>query len=161
MRAAFAVATMGECTDALLEEGFELLPGEGPVMAAYMDELAAGIVAETVVSVPPTVTQALLSHLEASRQYGTIEQCLVRMDLASVDIHNTMAACSRYHLHDARIALQAYALMQPAAPLQDLLEVRCAFPFCETVALAPSHALPRSRLGIVAHSPTTSLSWWR
>ncbi|XP_037068491.1 vacuolar protein sorting-associated protein 8 homolog [Pollicipes pollicipes] len=96
-----------------------------PEPAAYqllLEALLPHIVSGRLTAPPPLLMQQLVTHLEHQDQLQALEECLVRVELGSLDIHQVLPLCWRRGLYDAIIRIHTAGMGDYLSPLLELLD---------------------------------------
>lgn len=81
--------SLGEL-NSILDSVWNLVRLDSIAKGVYLDSLTESIEAGKISTIPPEILQALCAHLEAEDMLGILERILLRMDIATVDIHQVL-----------------------------------------------------------------------
>ncbi|KAL3622320.1 hypothetical protein CASFOL_033731 [Castilleja foliolosa] len=89
----------------------------------FLELLEPYILKDMLGSLPPGVMQALVEHYSERGWLQRIEQCVLHMDILSLDFNQIVRLCREHRLHCALIYLFNKGLDDFRAPLEELLVV--------------------------------------
>ncbi|GFQ05580.1 vacuolar protein sorting-associated protein 8 homolog [Phtheirospermum japonicum] len=89
----------------------------------FLELLEPYILKDMLGSLPPGVMQALVEHYSKRGWLQRIEQCVLHMDILSLDFNQIVRLCREHRLHCALIYLFNKGLDDFRAPLEELLVV--------------------------------------
>ncbi|KAK9788705.1 hypothetical protein WJX73_001767 [Symbiochloris irregularis] len=111
--------TLGQ-EEVLWQEVFPRFVRGGRV-GPFMQALIPCILSGTLTSLAPEVVQALVEHCVSTGQVDTVERCVLRLNIASLDI-NQVARLSRQHaLYSALTFIYTHALDDFVAPIAEFV----------------------------------------
>lgn len=124
--ACFSACTRMSEVDFLFEEVFEKF-SEASQEDVFFETLEPYILEETIMSMPPDVMQALITHYASHDRAGRLEDMLCRLNTSTFDIDKTVTLCKQYQLFDALIYVYNQALSDYISPLTEILELLNVF----------------------------------
>ncbi|EGG24943.1 RING zinc finger-containing protein [Cavenderia fasciculata] len=109
-------------TDFLFGEIFNYFVESGMV-ATILEFLEPYILHDRLVHLNPEVMQFMMNHYQEKGILLRAEQCLLHLDIASLDFHQTVVLCRKHHLYSALIYLYNRGLDDYITPLEDMMEL--------------------------------------
>ncbi|GAM21166.1 hypothetical protein SAMD00019534_043410 [Acytostelium subglobosum LB1] len=109
-------------TDFLFGEVFNYYVEAGMV-GTILELLEPYILRDRLTHLNPEVMQYLMSHYQERKVLSRAEQCLLHLDIASLDFHQTVILCRKHGLYSALIYLYNKGLDDYITPLEDMMEV--------------------------------------
>eukprot|EP01018_Ginkgo_biloba_P013146 Gb_27586 [translate_table: standard] len=109
-------------TDVLFESVFSKFVGVHHG-GTFLELLEPYILKDMLGGLPPEVMQALVEHYSRKGWLQRIEQCVLHMDIASLDFNQVVRLCREHGLYSALIYLFNRGLDDFKAPLEELLAV--------------------------------------
>ncbi|XP_049808749.1 vacuolar protein sorting-associated protein 8 homolog [Schistocerca nitens] len=109
--------------DLLFGKLWDTCSNDEGMKAVYLESLEPWLLNDRLRHVPPIISQQFVSHYENLGNLQTLEECLVHMDVASLDIHQVMGLCWSQGLYNAIIYIHNKALMDYVTPLQELMPI--------------------------------------
>ncbi|XP_022861232.1 vacuolar protein sorting-associated protein 8 homolog isoform X2 [Olea europaea var. sylvestris] len=91
--------------------------------AQHKELLEPYILKDMLGSLPPAIMQALVEHYSEKGWLQRVEQCVLHMDILSLDFNQVVRLCREHRLHGALIYLFNKGLDDFRAPLEELLVV--------------------------------------
>ncbi|KAL6495612.1 hypothetical protein OROGR_030175 [Orobanche gracilis] len=89
----------------------------------FLELLEPYILKDMLGSLPPAIMQALVEHYSKRGWLQRIEQCVLHMDILSLDFNQVVLLCREHRLHYALIYLFNKGLDDFRTPLEELLVV--------------------------------------
>ncbi|KAK6114959.1 hypothetical protein DH2020_007228 [Rehmannia glutinosa] len=89
----------------------------------FLELLEPYILKDMLGSLPPAIMQALVGHYSERGWLQRIEQCVLHMDILSLDFNQVVRLCREHSLHCALIYLFNKGLDDFTTPLEELLVV--------------------------------------
>ncbi|KAG8391995.1 hypothetical protein BUALT_Bualt01G0245600 [Buddleja alternifolia] len=89
----------------------------------FLELLEPYILKDMLGSLPPAIMQALVEHYSKKGWLQRIEQCVLHMDILSLDFNQVVRLCREHRLHGALIYLFNNGLDDFRTPLEELLVV--------------------------------------
>uniref|UniRef100_A0A7N0ZV75 RING-type domain-containing protein n=1 Tax=Kalanchoe fedtschenkoi TaxID=63787 RepID=A0A7N0ZV75_KALFE len=89
----------------------------------FLELLEPYILRDMLGALPPEIMQALVEHYSSRGWLQRVEQCVLHMDISSVDFNQVVKLCREHGLHSALIYLFNRGLRDYKAPLEELLVV--------------------------------------
>ncbi|KAL3830545.1 hypothetical protein ACJIZ3_019347 [Penstemon smallii] len=89
----------------------------------FLELLEPYILKDMLGSLPPAVMQALVEHYSKRGWLQRIEQCVLHMDILSLDFNQVVRLCREHRLHGALIYVFNKGLDDFKTPLEELLVV--------------------------------------
>ncbi|KAK2993311.1 hypothetical protein RJ640_006799 [Escallonia rubra] len=89
----------------------------------FLELLEPYILKDMLGSLPPEVMQALVEHYSMKGWLQRVEQCVLHMDISSLDFNQVVRLCREHRLYGALIYLFNKGLDDFRAPLEELLVV--------------------------------------
>ncbi|KAM7476580.1 hypothetical protein LguiB_023823 [Lonicera macranthoides] len=89
----------------------------------FLELLEPYILKDMLGSLPPEIMQALVEHYSVKGWLQRVEQCVLHMDISSLDFNQVVRLCREHRLYGALIYLFNKGLDDFKAPLEDLLVV--------------------------------------
>jgi hypothetical protein len=102
-----------------LHIGGALLHGAG----TFLELLEPYILKDMLGALPPEVMQALVEHYSQRGWLERVEQCVLHMDIASLDFNQVVKLCREHGLYNALIYLFTKGLDDFTSPMEELLAV--------------------------------------
>ncbi|KAJ6807507.1 vacuolar protein sorting-associated protein 8-like protein [Iris pallida] len=90
---------------------------------AFLEILEPYILRDMLGSLPPEIMQALVEHYSGKGWLQRVEQCVLHMDISSLDFNQVVKLCREQGLYGALIYLYNRGLDDFRAPLEELLLV--------------------------------------
>ncbi|EPS74414.1 hypothetical protein M569_00339, partial [Genlisea aurea] len=87
----------------------------------FLELLEPYILKDMLSSIPPAIMQALVEHYSGRGWLQRIEQCILHMDILSLDFNQVIRLCREHGLHRALIYLFNKGLDDFRTPLEELL----------------------------------------
>ncbi|ONK64159.1 uncharacterized protein A4U43_C07F22710 [Asparagus officinalis] len=101
----------------------------------FLEILEPYILKDMLGCLPPEVMQALVEHYSARGWLQRVEQCVLHMDISSLDFNQVVKLCREHGLFGALIYLFNRGLDDFKAPLEELLVVIQNTPHAEVAAI--------------------------
>ncbi|XP_073012447.1 uncharacterized protein [Typha latifolia] len=89
----------------------------------FLEILEPYILKDMLGSLPPEIMQALVEHYSGKGWLQRVEQCVLHMDISSVDFNQVVKLCREHGLYGALIYLFNQGLDDFRTPLEELLAV--------------------------------------
>ncbi|KAI3843581.1 hypothetical protein MKX03_022406 [Papaver bracteatum] len=89
----------------------------------FLELLEPYILKDMLGCLPPEIMQALVEHYSSKGWLQRVEQCVLRMDISSLDFNQVVRLCREHGLYGALIYLFNRGLDDYKAPLEELLLV--------------------------------------
>ncbi|KAF9600812.1 hypothetical protein IFM89_012551 [Coptis chinensis] len=89
----------------------------------FLELLEPYILKDMLGCLPPEIMQALVEHYSSKGWLQRVEQCVLHMDISSLDFNQVVRLCREHGLHGALIYLFNKGLDDFKAPLEELLLV--------------------------------------
>lgn len=89
----------------------------------FLELLEPYILKDMLGSLPPEIMQALVEHYSSKGWLQRVEQCVLHMDISSLDFNQIVRLCREHGLYGALIYLFNRGLKDFKAPLEELLVV--------------------------------------
>ncbi|GAB2291147.1 hypothetical protein Dimus_025404 [Dionaea muscipula] len=89
----------------------------------FLELLEPYILKDMLGSLPPEVMQALVEHYNSKGWLQRVEQCVLHMDISSLDFNQVVRLCQEHGLYGALIYLFNKGLDDFRTPLEELLSV--------------------------------------
>ncbi|KAJ0479069.1 putative transcription factor WD40-like family [Helianthus annuus] len=89
----------------------------------FLELLEPYILKDMLGSLPPEIMQALVEHYSAKGWLQRVEQCVLHMDISSLDFNQVVRLCREHNLYRALIYLFNKGLDDFRTPLEELLLV--------------------------------------
>ncbi|KAJ7567914.1 hypothetical protein O6H91_01G011900 [Diphasiastrum complanatum] len=109
-------------TDVLFANVFEKFSAVGQ-KGAFLELLEPYILKDMLGQLAPEVMQALVEHYSGRGWLQRVEQCVLHMDIASLDFNQVVKLCREHGLYSALIYLFQQGLDDYKSPLEELLVV--------------------------------------
>ncbi|XP_077245678.1 transducin family protein / WD-40 repeat family protein [Tasmannia lanceolata] len=90
---------------------------------SFLELLEPYILKDMLGSLPPEIMQALVEHYSSKGWLQRVEQCVLHMDISSLDFNQVVILCREHGLYGALIYLFNKGLDDFKAPLEELLVV--------------------------------------
>ncbi|KAI3830233.1 hypothetical protein L1987_04369 [Smallanthus sonchifolius] len=87
----------------------------------FLELLEPYILKDMLGSLPPEIMQALVEHYSAKGWLQRVEQCVLHMDISSLDFNQVVRLCQEHNLYRALIYLFNKGLDDFRTPLEELL----------------------------------------
>ncbi|KAI9828645.1 MAG: Vacuolar protein sorting-associated protein 8 [Thelocarpon impressellum] len=120
--ACFVASVAMDATDFLFDEVFEAFETGDPE-GVFLETLEHYILDGRIISVPPTVVKALITHYSAGGLEGRLEEMICQLDTSSMDIDQITSLCKQHNLFDALVYVWNQAIGDYVTPLVDLLSL--------------------------------------
>ncbi|GKA12539.1 vacuolar protein sorting-associated protein 8 [Tanacetum coccineum] len=89
----------------------------------FLELLEPYILKDMLGSLPPEIMQALVEHYSTKGWLQRVEQCVLHMDISSLDFNQVVRLCQEHNLYGALIYLFNKGLDDFRTPLEELLQV--------------------------------------
>ncbi|XP_066321059.1 uncharacterized protein [Miscanthus floridulus] len=89
----------------------------------FLEVLEPYILKDMLGSLPPEIMQALVEHYSGKGWLQRVEQCILHMDISSLDFNQVVRLCREHGLYGALIYLFNQGLNDFHTPLEELLSV--------------------------------------
>ncbi|KAJ7963418.1 vacuolar protein sorting-associated protein 8-like [Quillaja saponaria] len=89
----------------------------------FLELLEPYILKDMLGSLPPEIMQALVEHYSTKGWLQRVEQCVLHMDISSLDFNQVIRLCREHGLYGALVYLFNKGLNDFRAPLEELLAV--------------------------------------
>lgn len=89
----------------------------------FLEILEPYILRDMLGSLPPEIMQALVQHYSSKGWLQRVEQCVLHMDISSLDFNQVVKLCREHGLYGALIYLFNRGLNDFRAPIEELLVV--------------------------------------
>uniref|UniRef100_J3L970 RING-type domain-containing protein n=2 Tax=Oryza brachyantha TaxID=4533 RepID=J3L970_ORYBR len=89
----------------------------------FLEVLEPYILKDMLGSLPPEIMQALVEHYSSKGWLQRVEQCILHMDISSLDFNQVVRLCREHGLYGALIYLFNQGLKDFRTPLEELLSV--------------------------------------
>ncbi|RVW95484.1 Vacuolar protein sorting-associated protein 8-like [Vitis vinifera] len=89
----------------------------------FLELLEPYILKDMLGSLPPEIMQALVEHYSSKGWLQRVEQCVLHMDISSLDFNQVVRLCREHGLYGALIYLFNRGLDDFKAPLEELLVI--------------------------------------
>ncbi|XP_062218041.1 uncharacterized protein LOC133918267 [Phragmites australis] len=89
----------------------------------FLEVLEPYILKDMLGSLPPEIMQALVEHYGGKGWLQRVEQCILHMDISSLDFNQVVRLCREHGLYGALIYLFNQGLNDFRTPLEELLSV--------------------------------------
>ncbi|KAH7859043.1 hypothetical protein Vadar_030789 [Vaccinium darrowii] len=89
----------------------------------FLELLEPYILKDMLGSLPPEIMQALVEHYSTKGWLQRVEQCVLHMDISSLDFNQVVCLCREHRLYGALVYLFNRGLDDFRAPLEELLTV--------------------------------------
>ncbi|KAL3676096.1 hypothetical protein R1sor_026044 [Riccia sorocarpa] len=109
-------------TDVLFENVFSKFDAVGQ-RGTFLELLEPYILKDMLGGLAPEVMQALVEHYSSRGWLNRVEQCVLHMDIASLDFNQVVRVCRDHGLYSALIYLFTKGLDDFRSPLEELLAV--------------------------------------
>ncbi|KAK7962313.1 Vacuolar protein sorting-associated protein 8 [Apiospora aurea] len=106
--------------DFLFDEMYEWYEG-ADVEGIFLETLEPYVLEKTITVVPPAAVKAMVTHYVSKGWESRLEEMIVHMDTATLDIDQITLLCKQHSLYDALIYVWNQALGDYITPLIDLL----------------------------------------
>lgn len=90
---------------------------------SFLELLEPYILKDMLGSLPPEIMQALVEHYSSKGWLQRVEQCVLHMDISSLDFNQVVRLCREHGLYGALVYLFNKGLDDFRAPLEELLVV--------------------------------------
>ncbi|KAK3247175.1 hypothetical protein CYMTET_43317 [Cymbomonas tetramitiformis] len=109
-------------TELLFREVFTRFEGIG-ARGTFLEALVPFVLEDRLTALAPEVMQALVEHFALQEQAARVEQCVLHMDIASLDFNQVARLCKRHRLYSALIHIFNRGLNDFVTPLLDLFDM--------------------------------------
>ncbi|KAG9229570.1 Golgi CORVET complex core vacuolar protein 8-domain-containing protein [Amylocarpus encephaloides] len=106
--------------DFLFDEAYEWYE-DGESEGIFLETLEPHILETKIITVPPTVVKAMVSHYVTKGLESRLEEMVCHMETVTIDVDQVTTLCKQHHLYDALIYVWNQALGDYVTPLIDLL----------------------------------------
>ncbi|WVZ90880.1 hypothetical protein U9M48_037136 [Paspalum notatum var. saurae] len=93
------------------------------ITGMFLEVLEPYILKDMLGSLPPEIMQALVEHYSGKGWLQRVEQCILHMDISSLDFNQVVRLCREHGLYGALIYLFNQGLNDFRTPLEELLSV--------------------------------------
>ncbi|KAK8072440.1 vacuolar protein sorting-associated protein 9a [Apiospora saccharicola] len=94
---------------------------DADVEGIFLETLEPYVLEKTITTVPPVAVKAMVTHYVSKGWESRLEEMIVHMDTATLDIDQITLLCKQHSLYDALIYVWNQALSDYITPLIDLL----------------------------------------
>lgn len=120
------IVSVGRGAD-LISILFDRFKGEGK-MSAFLSSLEHFVLNDRLQELPPEIVQHLIEELSSRDQPWRIEECVMHLEITSLDLNQLFGLCKKHKLYNTMIYLYQEALNDILTPLVTLfLETTHAF----------------------------------
>eukprot|EP01132_Coremiostelium_polycephalum_P006682 gene6682-8267_t len=109
-------------TDLLFGEIFNYF-SESNMTGTLLEFLEPYILNDRLTHLDPEVMQFMMSHYQECGVLVRAEQCVLHLDISSIDFHQTVLLCRKHGLYSALIYLYNKGLNDYITPMEDMMEV--------------------------------------
>eukprot|EP01114_Cavostelium_apophysatum_P017647 TRINITY_DN5298_c0_g1_i5.p1 TRINITY_DN5298_c0_g1~~TRINITY_DN5298_c0_g1_i5.p1 ORF type:complete len:873 (-),score=262.43 TRINITY_DN5298_c0_g1_i5:76-2694(-) len=113
-------------TDVLFTNIFELFQFHH-LEEFFLELLEPFILADKLKFLNPEVMQLFVDYYHRKNKLAQVEDCIVHLDIASLDFHQVATLCRKYHLVRALVYIYTKGLWDFVTPLQDMMNVLTVF----------------------------------
>ncbi|TVY76023.1 Vacuolar protein sorting-associated protein 8-like protein [Lachnellula suecica] len=106
--------------DFLFDEAYEWYE-DGEAEGIFLETLEPHILEKRIITVPPTVVKAMVTHYVGKGLESRLEEIICHMETATLDIDQVTTLCKQHNLYDALIYVWNQALNDYITPVIDLL----------------------------------------
>ncbi|KAJ8385099.1 hypothetical protein AAFF_G00193200 [Aldrovandia affinis] len=110
-------------TDVLFSQIYGRLVENSISRAVFLESLEPYILSERLGSLTAPVMRDLLAHLQDNGMMDSVENCLVHMDVTSLDIQQVVQMCWENQLYDAMIYVFNRGMNDYISPMERLFQV--------------------------------------
>eukprot|EP01147_Barroeca_monosierra_P003329 gene3329-6013_t len=112
-----------DAEDFLFTVIFDKLTLHQVAISAFFDALSPLILEEKISYLPPTVMKAFVEHLKNRNRPDIVEECVIRMDVTTMDLHQMVSLCWEYKLFDAMIYIYNQGMNDYITPLREMMQL--------------------------------------
>ncbi|KAJ8352337.1 hypothetical protein SKAU_G00238130 [Synaphobranchus kaupii] len=110
-------------TDLLFNQIYGRLVENSVARGVFLESLEPYILSERLGCLTPPVMRDLLSHFQDNGMMESVENCLVHMDITSLDIQQVVQMCWENQLYDAMIYVFNSGMNDYISPMERLFQV--------------------------------------
>ena len=110
-------------TELLFNDVYERFSDDHFAKQEFLQGLESYILDGKLTSLTPIVMQDFIENYESNMKLKKLEDCLVRLDLKTVDLDHMVKKCWEYQLYDLIIYIYNKGLSDYLTPLEKLIEI--------------------------------------
>ncbi|KFM79086.1 Vacuolar protein sorting-associated protein 8-like protein, partial [Stegodyphus mimosarum] len=112
-----------ERRDFLFGKMYESFQADPLALGVFLESLEPYILDGRLKSMTPQIVKDFVDHFSEKKMYDALEACIVRLDIASLDIHQVMTLCWNEGLYDAIIYIYNHGMNDYVTPFGDLMVI--------------------------------------
>ncbi|XP_029112699.1 vacuolar protein sorting-associated protein 8 homolog isoform X1 [Scleropages formosus] len=110
-------------TDLLFGQIYSRLVENSVAKGVFLESLEPYILSERIGCLTAPIMRDLLSHFQENGMMDSVENCLVHMDITSLDIQQVVQMCWEHQLYDAMIYVFNSGMNDYISPMEKLFQV--------------------------------------
>lgn len=107
----------------LLGRVWQVLQDDDINKGVFLESLEPHILSRAISCLPPATSQELLAHYETAGKLAPLEQCIVHLEVTSLDLHQTITMGWSHGLYDVIIYVYTKGMRDYVTPLEELTTV--------------------------------------
>ncbi|EEC14167.1 conserved hypothetical protein, partial [Ixodes scapularis] len=112
-----------EFSEELFEKLYSTLGADPLAKGCFLESLPQHILDGRLSRLGPQLAKEFVQQLASKHQFEMLEACLVRLDIACLDIHQVMTLCWTHCLYDAIIYVYNRGMNDYTTPIKELMAV--------------------------------------
>jgi hypothetical protein len=112
-----------QCTDVLFGPIFDKFAMHPQARGAFLECLRPLVMADRLRSLNPVVMKAFIEHYKQLERPDIVEECVLHMDVANMDINQMVIMCWTYSLFDALIYVYNQGMNDYLTPLVEMFQL--------------------------------------
>ncbi|EGD81414.1 hypothetical protein PTSG_02136 [Salpingoeca rosetta] len=109
--------------DFLFSTIFDKLSLHPIACGVFFESLRPLILDDKVDSLPPAVMKMFVEHFKEQNRPDIVEECVIRMDVTTMDIHQMVSLCWEHKLFDAMIYIYNQGMNDYLTPLREMMQL--------------------------------------
>ncbi|XP_069471841.1 vacuolar protein sorting-associated protein 8 homolog isoform X2 [Ambystoma mexicanum] len=134
-----------EHTDLLFNQLYDKFSENSVAKGIFLECLETYILRDQLVGLTAQVMKDLLIHFQDRNMMGSVEACIVHMDVTSLDIQQIVLMCWENHLYDAMIYVYNSGMNDFISPMEKLFKI-IAPPLSAGKSLTDEHVVMGNKL---------------
>nr|XP_018909739.1 PREDICTED: vacuolar protein sorting-associated protein 8 homolog [Bemisia tabaci] len=110
-----------QCEDLLFQQVWNGVEHSTVPRNIFLQSIEGFIQDGKIRNVSPAIMQKLVEYLEMTHRWQAMEECIVNVNVSSLDIEQVLQQCRSHQLYDALISVWNQAMNDYTTPLQELL----------------------------------------
>ncbi|CAN7990373.1 unnamed protein product [Ixodes hexagonus] len=112
-----------EFSEELFEKLYSTFGADPLAKGCFLESLPQHILDGRLSRLGPQLAKEFVQQLASKQQFETLESCLVRLDIACLDIHQVMTLCWTHCLYDGIIYVYNRGMNDYTTPIKELMAV--------------------------------------